>query len=317
MTSGVASLELFSSKRNLETSIYITNPETLFRQAGLAVIDHANVSGTHFHLIPGEEIPDEMLAEEKRLSKEKKHKLRKELRTEAGFRYPTYQWASNWLQMQFWEELKNRRGEETIMRFLLDRLNNNSTARAYAFEPHVFRTVENSGFIGQYKLLTANGSKKRGYRKIGPLRRKTFYDFSELPTGPGAHDGYFYVPMQTNHTSMDFYVPEHGLLVQVTVGQKHGLKQSGLDAALDSGIFNDWRSRYPGQKLRVVFLCDSYNYGDLTRQRYRREDGHVLKRDSKLNETFEQFALELDVSRQLAMHLNVPGEIVEGDETFP
>ena len=32
-----------------------------------------------------------------------------------------------------------------------------STARAFAFEPHVFCTIENSGFSGRVRLLTDGG----------------------------------------------------------------------------------------------------------------------------------------------------------------
>jgi hypothetical protein len=90
-----------------------------------------------------------------------------------------------------------------MLRFLLDR-NNVSTARAFAFEPHVFRTIENSGFSGRLRLLMDNS---RGPKRMGPWIRRSFATFEELPSGEGAHDGMFYVPIQTSHTSVDFYVP--------------------------------------------------------------------------------------------------------------
>ena len=110
------------------------------------------------------------------------------------------------------------------MQFLLDR-NHISTARTYTFEPHVFRIVEKAGINSRLKRFT--------------VIRKTFYDFKDLPTERNAHKRRFYVPMQTNHTLLDFYVPDFGLLVQVTVGQKHGIKWSGLDAAITSGMFDE------------------------------------------------------------------------------
>ena len=143
------------------------------------------------------------------------------------------------------------------MNFLLDR-NNIPTARAYAFEPHVFRTLENAGIAGRLKQLS-DGTMLAN-QKIGPLVRSTFSKFAEIPTGPNVHDERFYVPMQTNHTSVDFYVPEAGLLVQITVGQKHGVKWSGLKAAIDCGLFNNWKAMHPQEKLRLVFLCDKYNF---------------------------------------------------------
>ena len=48
----------------------------------------------------------------------------------------------------------------------------------------------------------------------------------------------FYVPVQTNHVSVDFYVTHLGLLVQVTVGQKHGVQSSELLESLKKGLFD-------------------------------------------------------------------------------
>ena len=42
----------------LESTIIRAEPDTLFRQAGLAGIDHENVSAAHFHLVPGQKVPD-------------------------------------------------------------------------------------------------------------------------------------------------------------------------------------------------------------------------------------------------------------------
>lgn len=115
----------------LYDSIYSSDPFVLFRQADLFRIDHANVSGLHFHLVPGQK-PNPLNAST----------------NDVSFRYPAYCWATTWLLERFWDVLKYEQGEMSILKFLLDR-NNASAARAFAFEPHVFRTVENSGFSGR------------------------------------------------------------------------------------------------------------------------------------------------------------------------
>lgn len=272
----------------LEASIYTADSDALFRQAGLADIDHANVSGVHFHLVPGEKVP----------------KVLKDS-SEASFRYAAYNWASTWLENRFWETLKDEQGEISIMRFLLDR-NNASTARAYAFEPHVFRTMENAGIKGQFKLLLRGGEKNLGTLSLGPHIRQTFYQFADISDQMGSHDKKFFVPMQTNHASCDFYVPNSGLLVQVTVGQKHGVKYTGLMAAVDSGIFNDWKAKNRGKKLRLVFLVDKYNYLSFRRQPYLSAGGSVLQHQglrNEMEEMFSQYAWQLDVQYQLEAHL--------------
>ena len=43
--------------RVLKASIYTADPEALFRQVGLPKVDHTNISGLHFHLVPGQNVP--------------------------------------------------------------------------------------------------------------------------------------------------------------------------------------------------------------------------------------------------------------------
>ena len=220
------------------------------------------------------------------------------------FRYPVYCWATTWLRNRAWEEIKNNEGEMSIMRFLLDR-NNVSTARAFAFEPHVFCTVENTGFNGRAKCLATIGTVEIANRQsIKSLTRVMFSAFSEIANTLGAHAGKFYVPTQTNHASLDFYVPNAGLLVQVTVGQKHGIKRKGLENAINSGIFDEWKTANPTKKLRLIFLCDTYNYASFTRQQYLTEKGVLKSRHiiDRIDNQVEQYAWELDVGKQLQAH---------------
>jgi hypothetical protein len=283
--------------KNLEDSIYTADPEILFRQAGLPRIDHANVSGMHFHLVPGEIVPDDLPDADDHTT---------------TFMYASYCWASTWLENRFWEELKNRDGELNVMTFLMNR-NNISAARAYAFEPHVFRTIENTGLSGRFKELSETADTENDYdHKLPPLSRATFSNFSEIPQLPQDQVDRFFVPWATNHTSIDFYVPSLGLLVQITIGQKHGVKRSGLDAALNSGVFDAFKADNPGQKLFLVFLCDKYNYDAFTRQNYIGSDGRVIKRQSvidRLDNQVAQYAWELDVGKQKAEYLEITKRI--------
>ena len=174
-----------------------------------------------------------------------------------------------------------------------------------AFEPHVFRTLENAGISGRLRRL--GDGQELPSLQVNALRRFTFVNFDELFVESIRSGEMFYVPVQTNHISVDFYVPHLGLLVQVTVGQKHGVKASGLQEILSNDkLFSEWRKNHPGEKLRLVFLCDRFNFDQFTKQPYLSKGGTTLKEKKRLNElnkSFEQYAWELDVNQQLAAHL--------------
>ena len=273
----------------LRDSIYVRKPARLFARIGLGLVDDLDISGLLFHLIPGQKLPENLPNP-----------------IEAHFMYAAYSWATTWLQERFWEELKNQGGEIGIMQFLLNK-NYDSVARAFAFEPHVFQTIQNHGIYGRVKLLDGVGGTECKPLKISPLERITFSRFSDIPTTPpGCHAGKFYVPSQTNHTSVDFYIPDIGLLGQITIGQKHGVKRQGLEAALASTMFDDWQLANPGSKLRLVFVCDKFNFEDFKKQPYLTTGGTTLKIAADiqaLDNVFEQLSWELDVEKQLCAHM--------------
>ena len=67
--------------------------------------------------------------------------------------------------------------------------------------------------------------------------------------------------------------------------------------------------RNPGQKLKLCFICDGYNFEKFHRQPYLTEAATTLKSRTsiqELDDIFQQFAWELDVERQLKRDLNKP-----------
>lgn len=271
----------------LSDSIYLADTTALFRQADLAAVDHSTVSGVHFHLIPGLKAPDSLIND-----------------VEATFRYPAYRWASPWLADRFWEELQNNEGDIQILNFLLNR-NNSAAARALAFEPHVFRTFQNHGLGGRFKSLDEPTAPFSNFTLTGYTRRP-FFNFEDLPDDPSAYVSVFYVPQQPNHESFDLYVPDQGFLVQVTVGKEHNVKRKGLEAAANSKLFRRWKSENQGAKLKIVFLCDQYNFLNFTRLPYIGAKGTALEQTliiAGLDQQFSQHAWELDVRRQCKEHL--------------
>jgi hypothetical protein len=229
------------------------------------------------------------------------------------FQYPGYRRGSTWLQDRFWNMFKNTEGELGILNFLLDR-NNVSTARAFAFEPYVFRTLENTGISGRLKKLTntadGSGPIDMGLHRIDPYVRRTFHGFkSDLPVPKGDnYSGVFYIPAQTNHMSCNLYVPDRGLLIQVTVAAKTGINRKSIEDARNSRLFEDWIRTHPGQRLRIIFLCDQYNFLKFqAKQPYLEECGAILTPAaviaSGFDKRFDQFALELDVRLQQKKYL--------------
>jgi hypothetical protein len=280
-------------------SIYTADTETLFRQAGLASIDHSTVSGTHFHLIPGLKAPDNLVNE-----------------SEINFRYPAYRWASSWIAERFWEELQNNEGELRILNFLLNR-NNTPAARGLAFEPHVFRTFENSGLSGRFRKLDGPNSPSTIYSLKGYIRR-TFFNFEDLPDDPADYLSVFYVPQQPNHETFDFYIPDQGLMLQITVGKAHNIKRKGLETAASSKLFRDWKVQNNNSKLRIVFVSDQFNFSNFARQPYTGSQGTPLQQTSilaALDNQFSQYAWELDVRNQRREHLNKRRSHGETDDT--
>lgn len=272
--------------QELQDSIGCCDPFVLVRQAGLPPIDHAKVSGLHFHLVPAQKVQSVEDATEEDIL----------------FRYPAYCWATTWMQEQFWEALRKEQGEDSILRFLLNRTNI-SAARGYVFETHVFHTIEHLGFSGRLRILREDGVEEGERRSIEPMQRRTFSSFQELPTEAGAHANTFYVPVQTNRTSVDFYIPDMGMLVQVNLGHKPGIKQSGLDEAVNSGLFDEWKTSHPDEKLRLVFLCDSFSFQYFRKKPYLTNAATTVKSENvlnDLNEKFDQYAWEMDVGKQLA-----------------
>jgi len=108
------------------------------------------------------------------------------------FRYPAYCWATTWLQDQVWEGLQNLgQGEKSILDFLNNR-NNVSAARAYAFEPHVFRTLENAGISGRLCRLAEDSVQELPSVRLTPLRRSTFVNLHDLsPESIGTREMFY------------------------------------------------------------------------------------------------------------------------------
>jgi hypothetical protein len=142
-------------------------------------------------------------------------------------------------------------------------------------------------------------------KTLEPLRRKTFSRFDEIPTGQGAHNGYFCIPSQTNHTSFDFYVPQYWMLVQITIGQKHGINGKELKLPQPRGILMS------GETFILALDSESFffviNFDQFRKQPYLSTKSTPLTPQTLLDQIenqFNQYAWEVDVGVQQAIHLS-------------
>jgi hypothetical protein len=102
------------------------------------------------------------------------------------------------------------------------------------------------------------------------------------------------------------YVPDHGIMM-ITVGQTHGVKWDRIQKGLDSKIFEDWQNNNrllnpaatdlnEKRKVRLIFLCDSFNYPHFKKQNWLGAGGTSYKDLKKITECDalgDQYAWEL------------------------
>ena len=285
-----------NKRQNLLESLTASSPAELFMQAYKTQIKPGSATSIHFHLVPGKRIPPNVADDDPTVE----------------FLYPAYCWATSWIRSQCWEHMKMSYGEQSLLEFMANQ-SNHATARAYAFEPHVFRTLENGGLYGRMKLLSKTHPNPVSMRdqKLPAMRPRDFTDLNEV-NNPFLQKGLIFVPKQKNHTSVDFYVPDYGLMVQVTVGKEHGVKWDGIQKAIDSKIFAPWETANAAPngdkpKLRLVFLCDRLNYHGFRRQKFigSKNVEYTAETMENKDKLVEQYAWELDVENQLALHLEV------------
>ena len=257
----------------------------LFLQAGQTQIAVPHASGLHFHLTPGQRVPPDVdEATDPRVK----------------FMYPAYCWGSLMIEEKSWDELKLRHGEIPLLKFMED-CYNAGAARGLAFEPYVIRTLETGNLHGRVKLLTG-GSVEKSRQILPALKHQHFETWTPPPTCAPQH---FLLPLQRNHTDLDFYWPGEGLMFQITVGKKHGIKWAGVEAAIASGVFDKWikdnkRNNVP-PALRLAFICDHNNYNEFKYQPWLDTAGHVFSKDSANQKDGKvvQYAMEWNVRAQL------------------
>jgi hypothetical protein len=270
----------------------------MFNSAGKAMVDPNLTMSPHFILIPGQRVPANVDDSDETTQ----------------FLYGAFSWATEWMIERCWEDVKIKKGEIPLLEYLRDP-KNNAVSRGLAFEPHVMITLQNVGLHGPLKQL----SKVQGqavavemrHQKLPRLRARTFRTLDPR-NPPSLQAGEFLLPLSKTYPAVDFLVPEYGLMVQVTIGKKHGVKWKWIQEAIDSGIFDLWKEAYAdatgkAPKIRLVFLCDDNNYDTFSRQPYKNSKNEAYKDEKPMNDLVDQYAWKLSVDAQLGIRMRERG----------
>jgi hypothetical protein len=306
-------------QQELKHALESPNPQKYFsqkyfRQAGFFDIDNDTASDFIFHVLPGQcGIPDDIADDDPTIE----------------FSYPASCWATSWIQDRIWEGMKVTAAERSMLKFMIDR-SNNLAVRAYALEPHVLHTLHTLGLYGRMKFLSSSTGVPVEMRPqfLPPTQKTYFNSFTDIycPLFNAPLAGHFYLPRQKNHAPVNLYIPDHGVILQITApGHRHPVRWDGIKNALDSKIFATWQQSYPlpdpptdpnakpddskpkrrERKIRLIFLCE-LNYENFEKQNLIGTAGTGYKdaeNVAECDELVEQYAWELNVETQLGINL--------------
>ena len=97
-------------------------------------------------------------------------------------------------------------------------------------------------------------------------------------------------------------------MLQMTIGEKHTINMEGLEKAVNSGIFQQWKDEHPKEKLKLIFVVDSIAYSEYKRKqtfRYSRSEKNAnnkrknARKKEKVESQMEQYVLKIDLSARL------------------
>ena len=232
-------------------------------------LDHDHLSGKLFHLYPGflksqEDNPSLMDKYEAVNAK--------------------YYWATKVLEARAWAQF-GRQQEEEVLDFILTKAND-PAARGNAWEPYIHLLIESEGLKGIMRKLGSTDSEQ--LFSLKPGKTTFFKHFNEIDDSVR-----YWRPSIRNHPTCDAYIPEAGIMLQMTIGQSHSINVPGLQKALSSGIFAVWENAYPTERLKFIFVVDPFAYDEY--QKTQRLQGGNQSDVAEVESRIEQFILKVDV----------------------
>jgi hypothetical protein len=114
----------------------------------------------------------------------------------------------------------------------------------------------------------------------------------------------YWQPSVVNHTPGDSYVPAKGLILQMSVGEKHDINVKGLEDLLDSGAFAPWEDDNPDESIKFVFLLheevyDKYNLQSLKSTDNPKHKGTRKNRSQDINSRIKQYSFTINLEQRL------------------
>jgi hypothetical protein len=160
------------------------------------------------------------------------------------------------------------------------------------FESMVHRMVSTVGCTGNIRCLEKSSKRKRDVSyefQLGPLRRQVFEKLDDI-----SMDAYN-IPLAHNFAAVDAFIPSKGLLLQMTVSQKHATKLAMIEKLKQSRKFDKYL-RDSGEAAKLVFVVDTAIYDEFTLQPYKT----AADSDSKIKPSWiVQYCLGIDIPQQL------------------
>ena len=205
------------------------------RYLGSYDLDHYHQSGKLFHLLPCfKSLTAEEVGKMTLLDRYDRSNAR-------------YYWASEALERKAWTTYRNEK-EADVVDYVLT-LNNDPSARGKAWEEKIHKLIQSSGLRGPLRNLDSDEITDDLF--LHSSNTRFFQDLDEIDDS--AH---YWRPTSKRHPTCDGYLPEKGIMLQMTIGSGHSINMDGLEKILNSGIFTEWENNHPDETLRLIFVVD-------------------------------------------------------------
>ena len=202
------------------------------------------------------------------------------------------------LERKAWRHFRRQQEAEVIE--YISTLNNDPVARGKPWEEHIHQLIETTGLEGTLRNLETDEEDEYILR---PRLTSFFDEFDDID-----ESAQYWRPTSRKHPSCDGYIPGQGIMLQMTVGKEHIINIEGLEKAMNSGIFREWKDKHPKKKLKFIFVVDSAVYSEYERKqtfRYSRSEKNANnkrkneKKKEKIESQMEQYVLKIDLSARL------------------
>jgi hypothetical protein len=166
-------------------------------------------------------------------------------------KHAKFYWASQELEMKAWGQFRHQQEADVID--FISTLSNDPGSRGKAWEAHIHHLIQTCGVRGTLKNL-GTGSTTKHFTLHCP--KASFFQTFEQIDGSAQ----YWQPVSKRHATCDEYIPNDGIMLQMTVGEQHTINMNGLEASLKSNIFKQWENDHPDKLLKFIFIVDTAIY---------------------------------------------------------